>query len=117
MGFIGAHCYVVTRRGAETLLQHATPIQLHMDFYIACSAYLGYISCHIWPVSLASQWATGTSGAWPLFHSQPARLGIGHWDMVIGWKRFVPDVQQGFLFRASVLLLVLLLLRILVRTK
>jgi GR25 family glycosyltransferase involved in LPS biosynthesis len=41
--FFGTHCYIVTREGAQTLLNHAFPIESHIDAYIGLQAQLGRI--------------------------------------------------------------------------
>jgi GR25 family glycosyltransferase involved in LPS biosynthesis len=40
---MGAHAYMVSRRGAEKLLARAYPIELHVDAYMAFLARLGWI--------------------------------------------------------------------------
>jgi hypothetical protein len=40
---MGAHAYMVSRRGAERLLARAYPIELHVDAYMAFMARLGLI--------------------------------------------------------------------------
>ena len=42
-GLMGAHAYMVSRRGAQRLLARAYPIELHVDAYLAFMARLGYI--------------------------------------------------------------------------
>ena len=42
-GLMGAHAYMISRRGAERLLARAYPIELHVDAYIAFMARLGHI--------------------------------------------------------------------------
>jgi GR25 family glycosyltransferase involved in LPS biosynthesis len=44
---MGAHAYMVSRRGAQRLLARAYPIELHVDAYVAFMARLGYIDM-IW---------------------------------------------------------------------
>jgi glycosyl transferase family 25 len=43
-GLMGAHAYMVSRRGAQRLLARAYPIELHVDAYLAFMARLGNIS-------------------------------------------------------------------------
>lgn len=39
----GAHAYMISREGAQRLLEKAYPIELHVDAYMAFMARLGYI--------------------------------------------------------------------------
>lgn len=41
---IGSHAYMVTRRGAQRLLDKAYPIELHVDAYIAFMSRMDFIS-------------------------------------------------------------------------
>jgi len=41
---MGAHAYMVTRRGATRLLKKAYPIEMHVDAYFAFMARMGYIT-------------------------------------------------------------------------
>ena len=42
-GLMGAHAYMISRRGAQRLLARAYPIELHVDAYIAFMARMGHI--------------------------------------------------------------------------
>jgi GR25 family glycosyltransferase involved in LPS biosynthesis len=44
IGLMGAHAYMISRRGAQRLLARAYPVELHVDAYIAFMARLGHIS-------------------------------------------------------------------------
>jgi hypothetical protein len=44
---MGAHAYMVTRRGATRLLAKAYPIEMHVDAYFAFMARMGHITL-IW---------------------------------------------------------------------
>lgn len=37
-GFTGAHCYIISRRGAEELLKEAYPVETHVEFYMSTAA-------------------------------------------------------------------------------
>lgn len=39
--FSGSHAYMVSRAGAQRLLNHALPIELQLDSYLAVSAMVG----------------------------------------------------------------------------
>jgi len=41
---MGAHAYMITRRGATSLLAKAYPIEMHVDAYFAFMARMGYIT-------------------------------------------------------------------------
>jgi GR25 family glycosyltransferase involved in LPS biosynthesis len=43
VGLIGAYAYIVSRRGAQRLLQKAYPIELHVDAYMAFMSRVGDI--------------------------------------------------------------------------
>lgn len=65
---MGAHAYMVSRHGAQRLLERAFPIELHVDAYMAFLSRLGYIKM-LWhpmldldPPSLDSDILHGTSG-------------------------------------------------------
>lgn len=36
--FTGAHCYIISRRGAEELLKEAYPVETHVEFYMTTAA-------------------------------------------------------------------------------
>lgn len=38
--FIGAHCYIITRETAKTLIEHAFPIETHVEHYMSNIAFL-----------------------------------------------------------------------------
>jgi len=40
---MGAHAYIVSRKGAKALLEKAYPIELHVDAYMAYMSRMGYI--------------------------------------------------------------------------
>lgn len=42
--FVGSHGYCLTPRAAATLLQHALPVEQHVDFYLGNVAQLGLLS-------------------------------------------------------------------------
>jgi GR25 family glycosyltransferase involved in LPS biosynthesis len=41
--FYGTGCYILSRKGAEKLLQHVYPIEMHIDAYIQTKANIGEI--------------------------------------------------------------------------
>jgi len=42
-GQMGAHAYMISRRGAQRMLARAYPIEIHVDAYMAFMARMGYI--------------------------------------------------------------------------
>jgi GR25 family glycosyltransferase involved in LPS biosynthesis len=42
-GLMGAHAYMISRRGAQRMLARAYPIELHVDAFMAFMARMGYI--------------------------------------------------------------------------
>lgn len=57
---MGAHAYVVSRRGAERLLARAYPIELHVDAYLAYMARMGHIKM-LWHPALDIDQGTSKS--------------------------------------------------------
>jgi hypothetical protein len=52
--FTGAHAYVLSRRGAELLLQEPYPIETHIEYYIsACSALKGLVVIKHWALRMS----------------------------------------------------------------
>jgi hypothetical protein len=74
--FFGSHCYALSLDGARILLEHAFPIQLHLDVFLGHALQRGLVRGRVWRPSLAGQCAAGT---------------IGHYDGAVGYKRAVPD--------------------------
>jgi hypothetical protein len=40
---MGAHAYIVSRKGAKALMDKAYPIELHVDAYMAYMSRMGYL--------------------------------------------------------------------------
>jgi hypothetical protein len=52
--FTGAHAYVLSRRGAQILLQEPYPIETHIEYYIsACSALKGLVIIKHWALRMS----------------------------------------------------------------
>lgn len=54
-GQMGAHAYMISRRGAQRMLARAYPIEIHVDAYMAFMARMGYIQMLWNPVMQVEQ--------------------------------------------------------------
>jgi hypothetical protein len=53
-GFTGAHAYILSRKGAEILLEDPFPIETHIEYYItACSQLKGLILIKHWALRMS----------------------------------------------------------------
>ena len=60
LGLMGSHAYMISRRGAQRLLEKAYPIELHMDAYMAFMSRIGAVRM-LWHPSINIPQPTGDS--------------------------------------------------------
>ena len=71
-GLVGSHAYMLSRKGAKTLLSRAFPIELHVDAYMAFMASTGNISMLWYPAINIKQPFDDSD----IFHGKRQILGV-----------------------------------------
>lgn len=69
---MGAHAYMVSRQGAQKLLEKAYPIELHVDAYLAFMSRLGFIQM-IWHPAMQ---VTQNFDESDIHHGEPGILNV-----------------------------------------
>ena len=100
MWFLGAHCYLVSRAGAQTLLQMSETFDMHVDFMMTMAMNLGVLRGFVLPVSLAGTQCNDVQSEQSIPH---------HTVILENYKRYLPDVSV----RVCLILLLFILLLLL----
>lgn len=100
MWFLGAHCYMVSRTGAQKLLDMSKTFDMHVDFMMTMAMNLGVLRGFTLPTSLAGTQCNNVQSEQSIPH---------HTIIQENYKRYLPDLS----LRACLVLLLFILLLLL----
>lgn len=94
--FFGTHAYIVTRRGAQILLDNARPIEAHMDAYIGIEAQLGKIRIIANPVY--SNYLLTSDAGTDIGHTSGGLCMLSKGDHVYKWIFYIISIIVLIIF-------------------